>query len=379
MAIKKLKVVASPFLIPEGFSILPTPLLLFQKQSGNLWANSSFESEFGIATEGRFQNKQNIALLRKRPLSLELFSMVGRHDGFILEDRKGEAIPVEIKVSQYGNPEEESYLILIEDVQGKVELENQVISKHMELQTAFQDLKQTQNALIQSAKLASLGEMSSGIAHELNQPLQAILGFSQELEQMETLSETGTEFLHDVVNAAKKMAAIIRSLRSFAREAGDEEVETSIEHAINEASHLMNYSLMQKDIDFECKILSQLPFIKANPIQLEQVFVNFFSNARDAIETAGRARGTISVTVSSKANEINVTIKDNGCGMSEAVQQKIFDPFFTTKEVGKGTGLGMSISYGILKKLQARTTIKSTVGEGTEFTLNFPIIKGDTP
>ncbi len=379
MAIKKLKIAPSTLTVPEGFSILPTPLLLFQKTDQSLWANPAFEKDFGIATAARFNVKQGLALLQKRPVSLELLSMIGRHDGYILQNPNGDEIPIELKITAFGEVKDQTYLVLIEDVQGKVELEKQVIAKHLELQTAFKDLKQAQSALIQSAKLASLGELSSGIAHELNQPLQAILGFSQELEHMEKLSPTGTDFLHDIVNASKKMAQIIRSLRSFAREAGDEAIDTSIEHAVHEASHLMNHSLLQKDIDFECKVLSTLPFIHANPIQLEQVFINFFSNARDAIETAHPARGKISVTLSATENEIKVVIKDNGCGMSEAVQQKIFDPFFTTKEVGKGTGLGMSISYGILKKLNAKTTIKSAPGEGTEFTLNFPIVnKGET-
>lgn len=290
----------------------------------------------------------------------------------------GSKIPVELKVSAYGKVSDtpaplsqDLYLVMIEDVTPKVELEKQVIQHHFEIQKAYEQLKQTQAALVQTAKLASLGELSSGIAHELNQPLQAIMGFSQELEYLEVLSPTGKEFVTDIISASKKMAEIIRSLRSFAREAGEDLVETSIEHAIREASHLMHHQLMQKGITLEIKECPDLPMVLANPIQLEQVFINLFSNARDAIETAHPGSGTITVTLGFDQEHITVFVKDDGCGMSEATRDKIFDPFFTTKEVGKGTGLGLSITYGILKKLGAETEVKSALNQGTEFCIKF--------
>ena len=375
MAIKKLKPVPTPYLVPEGLYILPTAVLLYQKSTGVVWANPAFEKDFGQVYESRFTGQPSVGLIRERPVSLPIFSMIGRHEGFALDCPNGRKTPVELKVAPYGDASEECFLVLVEDVTGKIELENQVIQKHLELQHAFLDLKNAHNALVQSAKLASLGEMSSGIAHELNQPLQAIIGFSQELEHLETLTPTGKEFLGDIVSGAKKMAEIIRSLRSFAREAGEDYIETSITDAVEEARKLMYHSLLQKGIDFEVQVEKNIPTLFANPIQLEQVFVNLFSNARDAIESAGPARGTICVHVRPRGNAIEVSIKDNGCGMSEAIQQKIFDPFFTTKEVGKGTGLGLSISYGILKKLEAETTVVSKVNQGTEFIIRFPIRK----
>lgn len=377
MAVKKLKIAPSPFLVPEGLYLLPTALLLFQKSSGILWANPSFEKDFGTLYSGRFQSEAVLGLIRERPLNTSLFSMIGRHEGFVVQRPSGVKSPVEIKVTQYGDASTEFYLILIEDVSHKIDLENQVIQKHLELQNAFQELKRTQSALVQSAKLASLGELSSGIAHELNQPLQAIMGFSQELEYVENLSETGKEFTGTIISASKKMAEIIKSLRSFAREAGEDQVETSVEHAVQEARKLMHHSLLQKGIEFECEIEAGLPLIQANPIQLEQVFVNFFSNARDAIETAHPGRGLIKVKMKSCLNGIEVSISDNGCGMSDETKQKIFDPFFTTKPVGQGTGLGLSISYGILKKLNAVAEVVSTLHQGTEFTLRFPTLKGE--
>ena len=378
MAIKKLKPVTQQFLIPEGLYILPTAVILFQKSTGNIWANPAFEKEFGAVHVKRFSDQASLGLIRERPLSLPIFSMLGRHEGFMLDRRDGNRTPVELKVAQYGDASHGCYLVLVEDVTSKAELENQVIQKHLELQKAFEEVKLAQNAVIQSAKLASLGEMSSGIAHELNQPLQAILGFSQELEHLENLSETGKEFLGDIVSGAKKMAEIIRSLRSFARQSGEDFVDTSVTDAVEEARRLMYHSLLQKGIEFDIKISGEFPPIQANPILLEQVFVNMFSNARDAIDSAHPGKGTISVQVTQVQAYVEVSIKDDGCGMSDETKQKIFDPFFTTKEVGKGTGLGLSISYGILQKLRAETEVVSQINQGTEFKIRFPLRKAIT-
>ncbi|MBC7395883.1 MAG: hypothetical protein H7333_00445 [Bdellovibrionales bacterium] len=377
MAVKKLKVAPAPFLVPEGLYLLPTAVLLFQKSSGILWANPTFEKEFGALLPGRFKSDAQLGLIRERPVTTNLFAMIGRHEGFVIDGQAGNKTPIELKVTQYGDASTECYLVLVEDVSGKTDLENQLIQKHLELQNAFQDLKKTQNALVQSAKLASLGELSSGIAHELNQPLQAIMGFSQELEYVENLSETGKEFTGTIISASKKMAEIIRSLRSFSREAGEDQIDTSVEHAVTEARKLMHHSLLQKGIEFECSASPALPLIHANPIQLEQVFVNFFSNARDAIDAAHPGKGKITVKITATEDSVEVSIKDDGCGMSDETKQKIFDPFFTTKPVGQGTGLGLSISYGILKKLKAVTEVSSTLHQGTEFKIRFPISQGD--
>ncbi len=369
--------------VPEGLYILPTAVLLYQKATDTVWANPCFEKEFGVAHAGRFTAKSPVHLIQEKPVTLAIFGMPGRHEGFALENISGIKVPVELKTTPYGDAADECFLVLIEDVSSKAQLERQLIDHHLELQKAFSELKTTQNALIQSAKLASLGELSSGIAHELNQPLQAIMGFSQELQHIEKLSPTGTEFLADIVSASQKMAAIIRSLRTFAREAGEEVAATSVDHAVNEAVKLMTHQLMQMGIDIEVTAAHNLPLIPANEIQLEQVFVNILGNARDAIEQArGTRGGKIQVSVEQNTTEIQVKIRDNGCGMDEQTRKKVFDPFFTTKEVGKGTGLGMSISYGLLKKIHAEIEVQSEPGSGTEFIVRIPKnenpVKGET-
>ncbi|MBU6153322.1 MAG: PAS domain S-box protein [Bdellovibrionales bacterium] len=371
MGIKKLKVTTPEFAIPEGFESLPMPVLVYHSMSRTLWANSAFEAAFGKAPLQRFETPSRISLIRERKPDLSVLTSPGRHEGFQIENTDGERIPVELRVSCLKSSSIEGFLTVVEDVQVKQNLEQQLIRNHVELNQAFIELRRTQAALTQSAKLASLGELSSGIAHELNQPLQAILGFSQELAEFEKLSPTGTEFVQDIIHASKKMAEIIKSLRSFAREAGEEKTETSMEHAVREAVKLMSHSLNQKGIRTEIKVDPQIPLLLANPIQLEQVFVNLISNARDAIEAAHAGRGLIRIEVSAPRDSILVTVSDDGCGMNEETRNRIFDPFYTTKEVGKGTGLGLSISYGILKKIGATVEVQSEPGHGTEFKLTF--------
>jgi len=377
VAVKNLKLQPKPFLVPEGLYILPTSVLLFQKPTGTLWANPSFEKDFGPVSNERFLPTKTLHLIRDRPVHLNVFSMPGRHEGYVLQNTRHEKVPIEIKTVQYGDASEETFLVMVEDVSVKAALEKQVIENHFELQKAFEQQKQTEKALIQTAKLASLGEMATGIAHELNQPLQAIMGFSQEMLHSETFSPTGTEFMNDIVSASRKMAEIIKSLRSFARQSGDELTATSVDHVVEESLRLGRTSLLGKGIDVETDFESALPLVKANPIQFGQVVINFLSNARDAIHEAKRERGKIKISAKTTEDHVELKIQDNGCGMNEATRQKIFDPFFTTKEVGKGTGLGMSISYGILKKMGAEISIQSEVGKGSEFTILIPVLPNE--
>lgn len=364
-------------MVPEGLYALPTPILLYQKSTQTVWGNPAFEKEFGVATADRFVPKKPLHLIREKPISMKILGEAGRHEGFAIENVRGTKIPVELKIAHYGDAADECFIAMVEDVTPRHELEKQLIQNHMELQKAFSTLNATQNALVQSAKLASLGELSSGIAHELNQPLQAILGFGQELGHHEKLSPTGQEFVSDIIGAAKKMAEIIRGLRNFARHSGDELTQISVEDSAREAIKLMNHTLMQQGIQVKFNCETGVPFVMGNAIQLEQVIINLMSNASDAILATGRRDGLIEICVAKKGPFVHLTVSDNGCGMSAETQAKMFDPFFTTKEVGKGTGLGLSISFGILKRFQAEPEVTSSVGRGTKFKITFNAVKND--
>ena len=204
------------------------------------------------------------------------------------------------------------------------------------------------------------------------------MGFSQELKYIEKLSSVGTEYVDDIVSASKKMAEIIKSLRTFARESGQELQATSVGHAIEESTRLLRHTFLQAGVTLELDVEHNLPLTRANPIQLEQVFVNLLSNAKDALESSGAHTPKVSIQARTASDGIVVRVIDNGCGMPPEVRDRIFDPFFTTKPVGKGTGLGLSITHGILSRAGARISVESNPGAGTEFTLFFPIDRSQT-
>jgi C4-dicarboxylate-specific signal transduction histidine kinase len=382
VAIKKLKRIPDPLHLPEGYESLPVPLLLYRSEDGAILPNPAFEERFGKGAVDRILSAKPIGLARERPVHPRVLELAGRQEGFLMETDEHLQVPVDLKVSSHGSAAGSVWLVLFEDTSVRSNLQKQLLERHLELEGSYRKLQNLQDALIQSAKLASLGELSSGIAHELNQPLQAIMGFSQELKFVERLSPTGAEFLDDIIQASKKMAEIIKSLRTFAREAGQDLHATSVAHAIEESTRLLRHQLMQSAVNLEIQIEPELPLTRANPIQLEQVFVNLIGNARDALESSDRKDRTLRIEARNTGTEIEVRVSDNGCGMPPEVQERIFDPFFTTKPIGKGTGLGLSITHGILARAGARIRVESVPGAGTCFTIHFPYehsqTKGET-
>ena len=378
MAIKRLKRIAEPLVLPEGLEALPVPLLLYRKSDNSLVPNPEFITVFGVHSPARILSARALGLAQERPVHPSAFETPGRQEGRVLENDRGERISVDLRVSAYGKPSDQTWLVMFEDTGPRVDLQNQLVNQHLELQKSYEQLRSLQQALIQSAKLASLGELATGVAHELNQPLQAIMGFSQELKYVEKLSPVGSEYVDDIVSASKKMAEIIKSLRTFARDSGQELQATSVAHAIEESSRLLRHTFLQAGVTLELDVESDLPLTRANPIQLEQVFVNLLSNAKDALESSGVAAPKVSIEARNTAEGILVRVTDNGCGMPPEVRDRIFDPFFTTKPVGKGTGLGLSITHGILARAGARISVDSHPGAGTEFTILFQIDRSQT-
>ena len=378
MAIKRLKRIAEPLVLPEGLEDLGVPLLLYRKKDGTLIPNAEFVSTFGANATARILSARPLGLAQERPVHPSAFETPGRQEGRFIENEMGKRIAVDLRVSAYGKAGNETWLVMFEDTGPRIELQNQLVNQHLELQKSYNQLQDLQQALIQSAKLASLGELASGVAHELNQPLQAIMGFSQELKYVEKLSPVGSEFVDDIVSASKKMAEIIKSLRTFARDSGQELQPTSVQHAIEESSKLLRHTLMQAGVALEVHMDTDLPLTRANPIQLEQVFVNLLTNAKDALESSGGNSPKITIAARNTAEGIRVRVSDNGCGMPPEVRDRIFDPFFTTKPVGKGTGLGLSITHGILSRAGAHISVESHPGTGTTFTILFPIDRSQT-
>jgi two-component system sensor kinase FixL len=238
--------------------------------------------------------------------------------------------------------------------------------------------KDNQKQLIQAGKLASLGTLTAGIAHELRQPLAIIrlasentLALLEDEDEVVTSKEITTTF-QQVVNNCDRMNRIVDHLRSFARDDDNQVMETiSLTDVLDNSFTLLNAQLSSHGIDVTTNIAEGVPAIRGNAHQLEQILINLLSNARDALATVKEPIINIGIQPSGKT--VTLTLEDNGPGVPLEAQSKIFDPFFTTKEIGKGTGLGLSISHGIISDHGGTISYSERSGGGATFTLTLPI------
>lgn len=211
---------------------------------------------------------------------------------------------------------------------------------------AYDDLQRTQEQLLQSEKLRAMGQLVSGVAHELNNPLTAILGYA-ELLQGEALTAQMSDFTAKIVRQAQRTQRLVQNLLSFARQRKPEKKYVELAGVLQETIALRDYDFKRHDLTVETKFDSELPYVFADSHQLEQVFLNIVNNAVDSMKDAGRG-GTLRVSLTQSGDRICAEFHDSGTGIQEP--QKVFDPFYTTKPIGKGTGLGLSICYGIVKE-----------------------------
>jgi histidine kinase len=239
--------------------------------------------------------------------------------------------------------------------------------------------------LIQASKMATLGEMATGVAHELNQPLSVIKTASSFLRRkaenreqiQEDILRTMAEEIDNHVDRASK---IIGHMRDFGRKSDVAKEKVQVNNVLRRAVDFFKQQLKLREIEVVEDFHEDLPPVLADPNRLEQVFVNLLINARDAIEKK-EAQGdhkeeTNRITLKTKAEEgmVIVEVTDTGTGIPEAILHRIFEPFFTTKKVGKGTGLGLSISYGIVHDYDGTIKVESKEGEGATFIIRFPRI-----
>lgn len=227
--------------------------------------------------------------------------------------------------------------------------------------------------LMQTDKLSSLGELVSGVAHELNNPLTGIMCFS-ELMMEEEMPAGVVAKLKRINDASHRCKKIIDNLLTFARWKMPEKTYEDINNIIKECAELRGYQLKLDNISVELNLDHGLPSTMLDESQIHQVFVNLINNASDAIK-AKDGGGWIRIGSEHRDGKIIVTFADSGAGMSEEVINRIFDPFFTTKGVGKGTGLGLSISYGIINEHGGSIYASSTPGAGTTFVVELPVLK----
>jgi PAS domain S-box-containing protein len=241
---------------------------------------------------------------------------------------------------------------------------------------------ETETKLIQAGKMATLGEMAAGVAHELNQPLNAIKLGSDFLQTMiehhRAIPEQDLQAVAgDISKEVDRAAGIINHLRDFGRKSSVTRQRIDINRPLRGVFTILGQQLKVHGIQVITDLDEHLPSVLADENRIEQVLVNLINNARDAIEAkraAGDARGEGTLTVRSFAenDRVVVTVSDTGSGIPAAIVDRVFEPFFTTKEVGKGTGLGLSISYGIVRDYEGTIDFETREGDGSTFRLSFP-------
>jgi two-component system NtrC family sensor kinase len=211
---------------------------------------------------------------------------------------------------------------------------------------AYEDLRRTQEQLLQSEKMSAVGQLIAGVAHELNNPLTAILGYAQLLEGA-GLDQRSAEYVRKLFKQAQRTHRVVQNLLSFARQRKPQKQEVDLRKVLEESLMLREYDLKVNNVSLEREIPDDVPSVVGDPHQLEQVFLNIVNNALDAmVESSGK--GVLKVRVFKKDTYVCVEFDDSGPGIKDP--SRIFDPFYTTKSVGKGTGLGLSICYGIVKE-----------------------------
>ncbi len=288
----------------------------------------------------------------------------------------------------------------------------ELLEKNMKLENALKNLERTQAQMVQSGKMASIGQLAAGVAHEINNPtgfvssnLKTLGDYHHDLNQLineyqnlksalkklpagqlpdvidelvssventerdvdiDYIAEDVDDLIGECREGTERIKKIVEDLKHFAHPGEDEMKSTDINAGLESTLNVVYNELKYKATII--KELNEIPIIRAYPQQLNQVFMNILVNAAQAIEK----KGEIKIATRTVDDKAEIRISDTGCGIARQNINKIFDPFFTTKEVGKGTGLGMNIAYNIISKHKGDIRVESTVGEGTTFVIQLP-------
>jgi len=297
------------------------------------------------------------------------------------------------------NQEKEAYIAELRNAEKSLRKAQDDLEKRVEQRT--HELSEAQAQLFQTSKLATLGEMSAGLGHEMNQPLGGISlvakNFHKLMEREKLSGEEIESGLKDIEACVKRMSKIIQHIRTFARQDTLKFVEVNVNETIDSALSLLGEQLRLHEIEVVLNLDSDLLKVIGEPYQLEQVWINIISNARDALDekekwiadsrlstipasrpdrevTARNYRKKLNISTIYNPNSqaVKVSFNDNGIGMSKKVKDKVFEPFFTSKEVGRATGLGLSISYGIVESHKGKIELESKESEGTTVRVMLP-------
>jgi two-component system NtrC family sensor kinase len=268
---------------------------------------------------------------------------------FHLHNRAGQTLVINVSIAPLvGKPGERiGRLILMDDITQRVRLEQQ---------------------LVQTEKLTSLGLLAAGVAHEVNTPLAVISNYVQMLAKQLPTEDPRQGLIDKIVKQTFRASEIANNLLNFSRTAPTEFSEVNLNNVVEETLSLVTHPFRTGRVQVIRNLQGDLPSVLGSNNRLQQVFLNLFMNARDAMPSGGM----VEVRTASHNGSVEVEITDTGLGISREHLQRIFDPFFTTKSSGRGTGLGLSVSYGIIKEHAGKIEVRSTPGKGTSFHLEFP-------
>jgi signal transduction histidine kinase len=248
------------------------------------------------------------------------------------------------------------------------------------LEDLVDELKETQQQLVQAGKMAAIGQLAAGVAHEINNPLAGIMGYAQlASEHIRARQQTGIPpseisrfvgYIENMENQSQRCKEIVQNLLRFARASTDEKLQAADVNAVmRETLSFLSHQMVSSGIDLDLRLAEGVPAIKGRAGKLQQIFTNILINSLQSMKGgAGRVR----VETAVRDNWVSIQIGDTGEGIPPENLDKIFEPFFTTKELGQGTGLGLSVTYGLVKDMGGSITVDSVVGERTTFTVAFP-------
>jgi histidine kinase len=304
-----------------------------------------------------FPTRERRPLMKKLRRSLEI-NRIKQHD------KAGKQLVVNIRVSPSDYAGQTVLLVTTSDVTKRLETEQQ---------------------LIQASKMATLGEMATGVAHELNQPLAVIKTasnfFMRKIKKKESITDDVLQTMAAEINSHVDRASnIINHMRQFGRKSDLNLVAVDLNTVLKRTFEIFSRQLTLRGIEIALDLRQDLPAVSADPNRLEQVFINLLINARDAImdrvaaeaERPEKVEKKIFLHTGCDEKQVYVKVCDSGIGVPQPMREKIFEPFFTTKEVGKGTGLGLSISYGIIKDLRGSIKAEANDSGGACFIIAFP-------
>ena len=349
----------------EIFNHIPNPVFVLDYENLEILdCNASVETIYGYSQEKTLHKSfSDFFLKEEKDQYTETIKSLSDLNRVRHIKESGETIFVNIRVSPAHYPGKQVLLVTTSDITKWLETEQQ---------------------LIQAGKMGTLGEMASAMAHEINQPLSVIktaCGFfmlkKDEKESIE--EETLYEVLEKMDKNVDRATRIINNMREFARKSGMDISKVNINQVIEKAFEFFTQQFKLREIETVWELEENIPKIMADPGQLEQVFINLFLNARDAIEQKWDSQKPLSgkkkITVITKSNgeKIVCQVCDTGIGILEIHRDRVFEPFFSTKEVGKGMGLGLSISYGIVKEFGGTIRVVPNNPEGACFILEFPV------